>query len=411
MPSNPLSRNTFTLLISNIGGAALSFMLFALLGRALGQSGFGAYNAALAWITPLWQLAEFGLGTLMTRDLAGNPAQTSAYLRATTRVRLWLGGGLMLALVVGAPLLSSDTSVIRGLQLSAPLILILPSFGAFTAVFRAAQKMWPIPWLNIGMLGVQIALTVLVFRMGGGVLAALLVNMLTSAGQLLAARCIWKSRFRHILTEGANRTLLPVMPLLKRAWPFALAAVLAALQSRAGTILLEKMTTTAEVGYYAAATRFVEAARLIPNALFGALFPALATLAIQPDRMNATFRRVMLGLTAFGGLLGLIFIPASGLILTLVYGSAFTPATAILQVAMIGLLPSLLRGGQTLYEYAQGRESFVNRVTAVVLVAQILIGLWLIPRWGALGEAWAVLFTETFGFALLRGGRVWKRYA
>ena len=30
-------------------------------------------------------------------------------------------------------------------------------------------------------------------------------------------------------------------------------------------------------------TRFVEAARMIPNALFGALFPALAALVAQPD--------------------------------------------------------------------------------------------------------------------------------
>jgi O-antigen/teichoic acid export membrane protein len=411
MSSTPLSRNTLTLLISNVGGAVLSFLLFALLGRTLGQNGFGAYNAALAWITPLWQLAEFGLGTLMTRDLAANPAQTPAYLRATTRIRLWLGGGLMLALVAGAPLLSSDSSVVRGLQLSAPLILILPTFGAFTAIFRAIRTMWPIPWLNIGMLVIQIVLTALVIRLGGGVLEALLVNMLTSAGQLLAAWWIWKRHFERIVLREVTSAALPARPLLQRAWPFALAAVLAALQSRAGTIMLEKMTTTAEVGYYAAATRFVEAARLIPNALFGALFPALAALAAQPERMNATFRRVMMGLAAFGGLLALVFIPASGVVIRLVYGSAFTPASAILQVAMIGMLPSLLRGGQTLYAYAKGREAFVNQVTAVVLMIQIVTGLWLIPRWGALGAAWGVLFTETIGLVLLWAGQMWKRYA
>src|SRR5690606_28302176 len=65
---------------------------------------------------------------------------------------------------------------------------------------------------------------------------------------------------------------LQIIPLLRRAWPFALAAILAALQARTGTILLERLTDTTQVGYYAAATRFVEAARMIPNALFGALF-------------------------------------------------------------------------------------------------------------------------------------------
>src|SRR5438477_12267695 len=88
-----LSRNTLILLISNVGSAVLSFVLSVLIGRALGQDGLGVYSTALAWITPLSLVAEFGLGTLMTRDIAQNPASEAAYLRLTTWARLWLGGG------------------------------------------------------------------------------------------------------------------------------------------------------------------------------------------------------------------------------------------------------------------------------------------------------------------------------
>lgn len=409
-----LSRNTITLLTSNVGSATLSFILSVLVGRVLGQDGLGVYATALAWVFPLSLIAEFGLGTLMTRDLAQTPEASDEYLRATTLTRLWLGGGLMLVLVVFAPLLSSDPAVVAGLQISAPLIIILPFFGAFTAIFRARQAMWAIPPLNLGMLAAQVGLTALVFQTGGGVLAALVVNTLTSAGQLIAAWGMYRWKFRRLTPppnplpvyragESENPTIarLQMLSLLLRAWPFALAAILAALQARAGTILLERLTDTAQVGYYAAATRFVEAARMIPNALFGALFPALAALVAHPHQFHHTFRRVTLGLASFGLLLGVGFSLFATPVMLLTYGDAFASAIPVLQIAMWSFLPGLLRAGRTLYWYAQGWEQFTNIVTGAVLVIQIALSLWLIPLYGAVGAAIVSLITETAAFIWL----------
>jgi O-antigen/teichoic acid export membrane protein len=371
-----------------------------LVGRSLGQDGLGVYATALAWVFPLSLIAEFGLGTLMTRDLAQSPDAAENYLRATTLARLWLGGGLMLALLILAPFLSSDAAVVAGLQISTPLIVILPFFGAFTAIFRARQAMWAIPPLNLGMLIAQVVLTALVFQTGGGVLAALVINTLTSAGQLIAAWGVYQWKFRTSI-QTQSMVSLQMMTLLKRAWPFALAAILAALQARAGTILLERLTDTAQVGYYAAAARFVEAARMIPNALFGALFPALAALVAQLDKFHHTFRRVTLGLAGFGLLLGIGFTLFATPVMLLTYGNSFASAIPVLQIAMWSLLPALLRAGRTLYWYAQGQEQFTNIVTGAVLLAQIALSLWLIPVHGAVGAVVVSLITETAAFILL----------
>ena len=103
-----LSRNTLALLISNGGSALLSFGLSvligrllvedalglerrvdpALIGRVLGQEGLGVYAAALAWVFPLSLLAEMGIGTLITRDIAQTPDAAHAYVRQSVRVRL-----------------------------------------------------------------------------------------------------------------------------------------------------------------------------------------------------------------------------------------------------------------------------------------------------------------------------------
>ncbi len=401
-----LSRNTLALLLSNAGSALLSFGLSALIGRVLGQDGLGVYAATLAWVFPLALAADFGLGTLLTRDLAQKPALESDYLRQTTATRLWLGGGLMVILIALAPLLSRDSTIITGLRISAPLVMIMPFFGAFTAVFRARQIMWPIPPLNLGMLIVQLILTIIIFAGGGGVLAALALNTLTSAGQLVAAWYVWKFIVKPAATvDEAHHTRVQWRLLIRRAWPFALAGVLAALQARVGTILLERFTDTSQIGYYTASVRFVEAGRVLPNALFGALLPALAALSAQPAAMRQTFRRTLIGLAVFGGLLGLFFSMVGGMILNFTYGADFTPAESALQIGMWGLIPALLRAGYTLYWYALGRERLTNIATGVSLIGQIGLSFWLIPRYGAAGAALAVAAGEMIALALLWRGQ------
>jgi O-antigen/teichoic acid export membrane protein len=216
-------------------------------------------------------VADFGISTLMTRETARNSNLEADYMRLATQSRIWLGGGLMLILMLVAPLLSDDANVVQGLRISAPLILITPLFGNYTAIFRARQQMWPIPWLNLGMLVIQVILTFAVFVAGGSVMTALMINTLTSAAQLAAAWWVWQRWFIPPVREGqAANAPLQMKAILMQAWPFAVAGILAAVQARLAPIMLEKLTDTGGVGYYAAASRFVEAGRTIPNSLFGA---------------------------------------------------------------------------------------------------------------------------------------------
>src|SRR4051812_37594414 len=113
-----LSRNTGTLLLSNAGSAVLSFVLSVLIGRVLGKDGLGIYSASLAWVFPLSLVADFGISTLMTRETARDSNLEANYMRLATVSRIWLGGGLMLILILAAPLLTNDSNVIAGLRIS-----------------------------------------------------------------------------------------------------------------------------------------------------------------------------------------------------------------------------------------------------------------------------------------------------
>ena len=255
--------------------------------------------------------------------------------------------------------------------------------------------MKPVAYLNIGMLAAQIGLTLLVLPWG--ILAALVANVVTSAGQLVAAYVVYRRNYYVPALKPAPS----LIPLLRRAAPFALAALFAALQTRLSVILLEQASTTVDVGYFSAAARFVEAARTIPNAYFGALFPALAALAADRLLLRQTFQRSALALAAFGVAAGVGLTLLASPLLTLTYGASFAPAAPVLAIFGWSLVFSLLRGGRTLYLYALGQEARVNRVNGAVIVLQGGLSLLLIPRFGAVGAAVVHVGVELAALALL----------
>ncbi|MCU0499247.1 MAG: oligosaccharide flippase family protein [Anaerolineae bacterium] len=380
-----LRLNTLILFSSNLGSAILAFALSLLIGRVFGQAGLGVYVAALAWVYPLALMVEGGIGTLVTREVARPDSEHSSadYLRPAYRSRLIFGGVVCIGMIGIAPVLSQDPQVIAGIRLSAPLIVIQPLFSLLTAVLRARQQMRPILLLNLGMLGAQVLLTTIAIAFGGDVLTALLINTLTSTGQVIAA---WV-----IVPRETPRQSIAMISLSRRAVPFAIAGVLAALQMRVGLLSLEIAQDASAVGLLGAAIRFSEAWRILPNALFGALFPQLSAGRF------ALFGRVILALTGYGmigGLIGTLFAES---ILVLTFGTDFADGASVLQLTLWAVCPALIRIAIGLRWYAIGREQTVNAVLALILAVQIGLSLWWSPLYGAIGAALAWVIAEIIG--------------
>lgn len=375
----------------------LSFILAALIGRTLGDAGLAIYATALAWVFPLSLLADFGLSTLLTREIARNPAQTDPLLQTTWIARLLLGGGLMTALVAAAPLLHDDPHVIDALRLSAPLILIQPLYGSYAAVFRARQDMRPVAALNLGMLGGQVLLTGLALAAGADIRDVMALNTATSTCQLAAAWWLYRRQ-----PAATSESSLPLTALLWQARSFALAGVLGALALRLNLILLGQLSSLAVVGSYVAAQRFIDVGVVLARGVYDAAYPALAADA---TRLRSVFRRAV-GWLATGAIIFGIGVSVSAeILITLVYGAGFTDAVPVLQLAAWSLLPNVLRNARIVYWYARGQEGFTNQVYVVALILQSVLALLLMPRFGAIGAVWVSILTDAAASLMLWGFR------
>jgi O-antigen/teichoic acid export membrane protein len=362
-----LSQNTLILIFSNLGSAGLSFLLSILIGRFYGESGLGSYASVLAWIYPLSFIVEFGFGTLITRDIAQQPDLASHYLRLTWQFRIVMGS-IVMVLICATSTLLSETPI--GIIISSPLIIILPAYSAYNSIFRAHQSMRPVALLNVGMLLAQVIFTGLVISYNMDLTYLFIVNTLTSFGQLLVARWIYHQYFYE---KPKIESTLQLWDLIRQSRPFAIAGIISAFQARFSIIWLESVSTPIIVGLFVASLRFIDGAKMIPNALFGAVYPALSSLSNNRQVLNQLFIRILLGLSLYSAVVvGILWVFASD-ILQITFGQDFTQGSSALFVMGLMLIPFLLRSGWSLYWYALGREKAVNRILIINLIVLITL--------------------------------------
>jgi len=403
-----LTHGSLTLIISNLSSAALGFVLSLILGRGLGEAGFGRWTFCLAWASALTMLSQFGLNTLVTREAARDKGRANQVLIGGL-VAQFLFSLLLGSVLLFAPSLGFDPESSAGLRLTILLIVAGTVYSSLAALFRAFEWMLPILWLNVGGLLLQLPWSIQVLRSGGGVLELIIVAGEVQLIQLILAIALWWFTLRPI--AGPLRVAPhAVGQMVRQSLPFAVAGLVGALQMRSSPLMLGYLHGAADVGWFGAAARFTEAAKLIPNGLAGAVFPALAASGSLAAGLEAhenlfrMFNRTLI-VTALAAAIGLSLF--SRLLIGLTYGPDFLEALWPLIWLAMGLIPNLINGGLELYLYANGDEVYVTWLGVVGVLVQVIASLPLILLFSASGAAIAMGLGEVaIWFPLRRRVRI-----
>ena len=391
-----IGKNTLVLLLVNGVGVVAGFLMAAALGRGLGDAGFGQYTLVMTWLLTFLLFIEFGFSTVLTRDLAASPDQTPAYLINSLAAKGLLGLPVAIILLFLAPLLATaqNPQIIDALRWG---ILFLYSglfYSSFTAVFKARQTMLPILWLTLFGQVLLVTGTVILLLLEQPLYLIVVWAGISQTLQCMGALLLY-SRSSNARITNIDPPLIKT--LFIRAWPFALAGILAALQLRANILLLAYLEGDQAVGWYAAAGRFADAARQLPGAFYVAVLPAMSAMVIDrtvAPELRQTLRQARWGLLAYAGIVVVFTLVLAQLIISITYGPGYNPAVVILQILILSLIPAAQNNLHTVYLYARNDERFVNLLILAGIVINLGLCWWLIPRWGATGTAVALLLAE-----------------
>ncbi len=367
----------------------------------LGHATFGLLAACSALAVVVATFADLGLSHFTVQRLAVEPGFADTQFPTLLPLRgLLTGAALALLLAVGLGL------GYRGPQLSLLAAvgagLLLSQYTQFLrAPVQARQRFGLDAWLSVLEKTLALAL-VAGLVLGDG------LRLGTYVGARLAA-----AAFTAVLLLGLLRRLFgplahrwpaagPAGALLRGSLPFAAIALLYGINERVDMVLLERLASAREAGYYAAAYRWLDAVMMYVWTILPLFFARFAQAAARPRELG---QLLLLGqrVLALPLLLVVAFIWFRGEVLFWQFGHSTPPELARMTWCLrILALNVLVHGFFALYAALLNSTGHVRSVSWLVALSVALnlgLNLALVPHYGAVAAAYI-----TLGCALVVSG-------
>jgi polysaccharide transporter, PST family len=360
----------------------------AYVARYLGPAGFGLINLGVALFTLFTAVAQFGMNTIVVRDLVARPDERRIILGSALLLRL-AGGVAAILLSVGAA-----TSLQPGDYRCALVVLIIGASAmprAWDVVdydYQSRIDSGPVVVrrnLSFIILAVVRVLMVLVRAPLEWFAAAI-----TAEAALATVLLIRRWRADGLAVGVGSATWRELRYLLATGWPLVIAGMSISVYMRIDQIMLGRMAGDSGVGLFSAAVRVSEALYFLPLAVTASVAPALTAArrrsVAEYERRMLSVMRVLVWL-ALG--VALIFATLSRPIIHALYGPAYGGAAPVLSIhAWVGVLVSMsLVSGQWLTN--EGYLTYTMYQTLAGAAVNVGLNLILIPRLGIVGAALA----------------------
>lgn len=386
-----------------IVAAALSFAFGIIAARLLGIESFGVVSVLLAFVNVGVVVSLLGHETLATRQVASlsragvaGDSALIAYTRAAIR-KVWLAGGVVLGavLLVVSLLPIAQQAGIKFL----PLLLLIPlvartrlSQGLIRGAHRASLSLVPDGIVRPGLAVAALA----AFGYAGGEIGysfAAVVIVCAAAGLLLGR--VWERHALGLHFEAkAGSSVGNAVSARGQHFSISifLSSVLAVLVSQIALISTGLLSTSADAGLYAAAERFSLAAALIGQAVYLAVASRFAALHAggETEQLRGLIRKVTRSVSGATLLVCVVIGFAAGPLLAL-YGHGFAAALPTLQILLISVLCNACAGptGQVLLMTKHEKDHLTAMLASLLVQTMLVVAL--VPEYGVLGAAWAVL--------------------
>ncbi|MCP4168015.1 MAG: oligosaccharide flippase family protein [Chloroflexi bacterium] len=367
--------------------------------RILNPAGVGAYTFAVQFYGIFEIITRFGLGTLLTREVAkrrdsDNANQFLANVVAL-RVGLWLISLPIMAIILFFYWRSGaiDQQTVVAVAIFALALFPANLSDAFSSTFNAYEKMeYPAGVASFIALA-KVALGALVILVGWGFVGLAAVSLVMNTVQAIWLYVLLRQR---LLVPHRHFDFVMQRWMLVEGWPLMLNHLLATAFWRIDILILTPVVGLFGVGLYSAAYKYIDGLNVIPSYFTLAVFPVMSRFASDaPDRLARTHRLALRLLTIIAIPVAIsVFFLAQPLILIL-GGKDYIPGAVLLLKILVLSIPIGFMNSVTHYVLiAIGRQRFLTWVFVFGVGFNTVGNLIFIPRYGAPAAAVVTILSE-----------------
>lgn len=399
--STRIARNTTYLTIASTLQKIVSFGYFAYISKAIEEveeGSVGRYAFALAFTSIFVIFMDFGLSSLLTREVAKDESQLQSYFKKiwSTKVFLILISFLACIGVItfAEPLFEKWTPADVQLVYVGAFVIIFDTLTVtFFSIFRSLKQL---QWESISIVIYQLSI------LGTGiyviqndlplpyVIGALLTG---SVVQFVFMFCVLKLKTGLKFQFEWNRQQF--FQVIAMAAPFAIAGVIFRLSGTIDSIMLKTAIGDVETGFYAIPFKLTFALTVLPGAFATSFFPAMSYYYQHAkEKLHETFEQgflymLLLSFPVMGG----VFILGDDIILS-IWGPFWIPSVNVLWVMMLAVPFIFLNYPVGSFLNAVKKQTLNTVNMGISLVVNVVLNWLLIPYYTFMGAAYALLVSS-----------------
>ena len=369
----------------------IALVSIKLLTNYLGTEGTGYYNTITTYVNFAIIIADLGLFSAAVREISKAPEKERHILSNVFTIRVYTA--LVAAVVAGSLVYLTDYSpqIKLGAAIAAGYIFFNLVASTFDIVLQYRLKMQFSAFAEFLSKVVTVIALYIVVRLNGGFLWT--ISTVTLSG-LVILTLKWLFS-RRILPFGPKYDRDLSSWILRTSLPLGIVFIVNNLYFKIDTLLLFAIKGAAAVGIYSVAYKVLEVTIFIGSYFGSSLKPLLSKyIDSEPDQVAKIVDRA-LQLMLFAGLpisvLSAVF--AHGIILFLSNASFISGAGALVMLSFtLPIIYCDVLFGEVLI--AKDARKLLIRISIFIVLFNVALNLFFIPRYSFYGAAFTTLFSE-----------------
>ncbi len=394
--SRTVAKNAAFVTAGRLMLKSLNFVFGVYVVRRLGGEQLGLYSIVIAWVGLFTIFAELGITQYAMREIARDRSRAHYYFWNVMALRLGLAVFGMVAISLGAVLAGYSQELVFGVFLYTCTFVVSAIESPLEMILTAYERLgYTTLLLILGQLSF-IVLGSIVLYSQQHFIYLVAISIVAMLPQLMVA--LWLVVRHGLLRLQPDFQPRTWLRLIRSGLPFAVISLALTIAFSIDTVMLSKVVVEREVGWYNVGYGLVFSLTSLLSGFSIAMVPSLskiyATDVAQVERWYYRTVKFILLLSvpmAVGGMM--VAFP----LFAFLYTPDFKPAALGLQI-LIWDVPLLMFtafcGNMTT---VIGAERAAARIYSINAIANVILNLYAIPKYGMVGAALVTVVTDLIG--------------
>lgn len=389
-------HNTLWIMGEKVTSLVLSFLVTVLVARYLGPADFGLFSYVMSVSALFTAAGHMGLSGLVVREIVSKPDVRGETLGTSIGLKL-LGMGIgYIGLLSYGALYEGITSEEFILLAIAGIVLLMRPFDVVDFWFQAFVQARYVTAARLSGLVVSSALKLAFVFFGASVVYFVVANVVQAIVIMAVFLAIYSAKSSIRITQWTF-SWQRAKELFSQGWMVYLGSIFAVIYLKVDQVMLRWFEGAEAVGIYAVAAQFSEAWYFVPAAIVTSVFPKLIKLRENnPETFNKRFQQLLDMLLVLALLVAILMTFAAEFLVTTFFGEHYIESASILVIHIWAALFIFMRAAFSKWILIENVLLFSLLTQGSGAAANLILNYILIPKYGAVGAAYATLMSYSF---------------